>query len=184
MQWSLYTPASDTPVSLAELRAHLRLEASEEEADDLTLKLAAAVQYCEEHCWSTFSPAVWETKLDGFPDCENFIQLPRGPLISIDLVQYVDTSGTTQTMSASDYVPDYEASRLVLAYNEAWPTTRYQRNAVTIRHRNGYQTMPPAIKQAVILKAEHFYAPPDGDGKPLLDAVHSLLSLYTYRTVR
>lgn len=91
--------------------------------------------------------------LDSFPVYE--IQLPRSPVASISSVTYVDTSGTTQTLSASEYQLDAKSlpARLV-PVDGYWPATKtYRLNCVTITYIAGYgssgSSVPEAIKQAM-----------------------------------
>lgn len=91
------------------------------------------------------------------------IELPKPPLISVDLVQYLDVQGATQTLTANtDYVLDLgrEPARLAPAYGRYWPTTLQQINAVTIRFTCGYgaaAAVPDGIKQWMLLRIGTMY---------------------------
>ncbi len=77
--------------------------------------------------------------LDVFPIFEvatfgiSAIRLPRVPLVSVTSITYVDNNGDAQTLSPSVYVADIARGRISLAYNQYWPTTRLQPNAITVR---------------------------------------------------
>jgi uncharacterized phiE125 gp8 family phage protein len=108
----------------------------------------------------------WELLLDRFPcACEFAIPLP--PLRSVESITYVDTNGDTQTLATSVYAVDTtsEPGVVSLKYGQVWPTTRCQRNAVTIAFTAGYGTgddVPERVKSAIKLKvADLFYQTQD-----------------------
>lgn len=97
----------------------------------------------------------------GFP-AEQTIQLPRAPLISVDSVQYVDSAGAPQTLSASKYhVRAGDPGVLCLNDGESWPTTDKVLAAVTITYKAGYGTkpsdVPPTIRPLMWLLAAHYH---------------------------
>lgn len=93
---------------------------------------------------------------DSFPRKSPYeFSLP--PLSTVTSITYVDEDGATQTLAASGYVVDAKSkpARISLAYNEDWPDTRVQNNAVTIRFVAGYgaaATVPQSIKQWMLLR--------------------------------
>lgn len=110
--------------------------------------------------------ATYTLKLDRFP-FDDYIDLPKPPLVSVTSVSYVDLTGATQTFSASRYEVDTdgEPGRIYLKYGESWPSTRTQRNAVTIVFVAGYgdaSDVPENIKHSIKLKAAHWYENREG----------------------
>jgi uncharacterized phiE125 gp8 family phage protein len=146
----LVAPARE-PLLIAEVQEHLRLQ---DTTDDTLLKalIPAARVWAENRSNRQFVEAKWELKLDGFPDatkyqggkqpdaCGGLIRPPHSPLLSVSSIAYVDTAGTSQTWSSSEYAVDAhsEPARISPAYNEVWPTTRAQMNAVTVTYLAGY----------------------------------------------
>lgn len=116
----LVTPPASEPVTLAEAKAHLRLESTDDDAY-VTVLIQAARQYVEEVCWRGVLTQTWEAILPGFPAWE--LELPRGHLGSIVSITYTDDSGTVQTLDPSVYVADTASvpGRLMLAYGKSWP---------------------------------------------------------------
>jgi uncharacterized phiE125 gp8 family phage protein len=81
---------------------------------------------------------------------------------SISALTYVDTGGTTTTLSTSNYVLDTYSlvARVYPAYSLIWPMTRDQRNAVSVRYVTGYgaaASVPPNILHAMKLLIAHWY---------------------------
>ena len=159
MRTRLVTPPALEPVTLAEAKAHLRLEGAEDDAY-VTALIQAARQHVEEVCWRGLVTQTWETVLEGFPFCAE-LDLPGGNLGSIASVTYVDATGAEQTLATSVYEADTLSvpGRLLLAYGESWPATRCQWNAVKARYTVGWAVadVPAPIKQAILLLVAHFY---------------------------
>jgi len=126
------------PIHLDEAKHHLRVESTDE--DYYVNGLIAAVRSeVENHRNECLVAQTWDMKLDDFPDGD--IMIPRVPLLEVSSITYVDTNGTTQTLSAGTYIVDTASKpgRISLAYQQSWPTARDIINAVTIRFAAGYQ---------------------------------------------
>ena len=159
MRLRVVTPPASEPVTLAEAKAHLRLEGTEDDTYVSAL-IQAARQHVEEVCWRGVVTQTWEAVLECFPDTDA-VELRGGNLASITSVTYVDGDGTSQTLSASVYGADTVSvpGRLVLAYNETWPSTREQWDAVRVRYVVGWAAadVPAPIKQAMLLLVSQMY---------------------------
>jgi uncharacterized phiE125 gp8 family phage protein len=135
--WSLelVTGPAVEPISLAEAKAHLRVEVAND--DELIDSLIAAVRQGVEERGYVLITQTWDLHLDRFP---GVIRIPRAPVQSIDSVSYVDTDGATQPLALSLYTADLTATpaRIVPAYGESWPATRPVPKAVTVRFVAGY----------------------------------------------
>lgn len=146
------------PLTVAEVADDLRCESS----SDLSALIVAARQYGETVTGRAFITRTLRYTLDAFP-CTGIIELPRPNLLAVASVQYVDTNGDTQTFSSSDYSVDTAAlpGRIILGYGEAWPSIRYQPNAVTIIYTAGYgataDLVPATIKHAMKLRIADWY---------------------------
>lgn len=64
--------------------------------------------------------------------------IPRGPVKEISQVQYIDSDGATQTLATTVYNLNTETNEFLLAYDQSWPTTRDQANAVWIDYWAGF----------------------------------------------
>ena len=111
-------------------------------------------------------------KLDAFPACDA-IELHAPPLQSVTSISYVDANGDTQTWASSNY--DVDTNRtpgvVLLGYDKSYPTTRAQRNAVTVTYVAGYgstaASVPSEAKAAILLFARHRYDHPEDGGMPM-----------------
>ncbi len=142
MSLFLVTAPSSEPVSLSELKLHLRVDSTTE--DDLITGLnVAAREYAEAFTQRAIPPQTFDYKLDAFP-CGSEFYLPKAPCISVTSISYIDTNGDTQTLATTVYGtdlpvgPQARAGRIYLKYQQVWPSTRDIPNAVTIRFVAGY----------------------------------------------
>lgn len=149
------------PVSLAEAKLHLRVDADDENAliDGLVV---VARRHAEMISRRSFCTRTLEAKLDCWP-YDGVIELAYPPLVSVTHVKYIDTAGVERTMSAADYIVDAhrEPGRIVLAYDASWPPEILRpAAAVTIRYVAGYgdpEDVPEIYRQAMLLMIGHFY---------------------------
>lgn len=155
---SIYSPQLVTapavePVTLAEAKAHLRVESSDE--DNLISGLiAAARELIELATGRSFINTSWSVKLSCLPHC---LELPRAPLSSVTSIEYLDADGDEQTLDADiyDVVTSDEPGRIQLASNGSRPATATHPEAVTITYVSGYgaaaTSVPTPLRQAILL---------------------------------
>jgi uncharacterized phiE125 gp8 family phage protein len=138
--WYISTHPAAEPVSLDEMKLHLRVTHTDEDAL-ITAMTRAAREYCESVQNRAYIARTITGSLDRFPSTSEKIQFPCAPLISVSSVTYTDLNGATQTMSANDYAVDVndEPGTLYLGYNKQWPyDVRSVYNAVTLTWSAGY----------------------------------------------
>lgn len=186
------TPATAELVTLADAKAHLRVDEDLTDEDDLVTTLRdAAIDLVESYLHRALLQQTWRLTLDAFPECDRFVRLPRPNLLAVTAVGYVDADGAPQTMAPADYVADAATlpGELALAYGASWPVARCQRNAVTITFTAGYGSaaaaVPKAIIAAVLLVLGDLYANREGQIVGTIVAenptVVALLASHLYR---
>lgn len=154
----IYARATAPAITLAEAKSHLRVTVAD---DDLLISaLSDAATLDAEHIMGrAVMPQKWQVTLDAF---EASMQLQRPTVTAIDSIKYIDTTGALVTLAPSVYqlvVGDYSA-RVVLAYAQAWPTTRSQPEAVQIIFSCGYAdaaSVPESIKAWIKLRLGALY---------------------------
>lgn len=173
-------PPETSPVTLAEAKAHLQVE-SDEEDSEIQGFLYGAVALIEESCWLQLITATWELTLDHFPDV---IFAPRGPLQSAT-IQYVDGTGSSQTLSPSLYTVDSSSrpGRILPSYAATcWPSTRCHINAITVAMVNGFgdsaDDVPQPIKSAILILTGILYENRGACGESLPPLIKSLMAPY------
>jgi uncharacterized phiE125 gp8 family phage protein len=159
----LVSPPAIEPVTLAEAKAHLRLDTDADDAYVLAL-IGAARERVELFLRRALITQMFDYTLDGFPANRRSIDLPRPPLQSVESVKYIDTAGSRQTLAAESYVVDCasnEIGRVALAWNQFWPLTRCSINAVVIRFIAGYgdaaEEVPQAIRHGILIEISNLY---------------------------
>lgn len=154
--------ATAEPVTVAELKAHLQYAQAFTGSDqELQGYLVAAREQWESDCGVVCCDSRWRIALDQWPSADVGFHLPVRPVSSVVSIQYVDTSGATQTWASSNYTLDAGRGSPVVwyAYNVTTPSLRSQRNAVTITYQAGYASaalVPQRWKQAILLLAGHW----------------------------
>ena len=160
--WTLVTPPTDEPVTLTEIKDHLRVSGT---AEDSLLALYAqmAREAVEAETWRAFMPQTWLLYLDAWP-ADGIIELPRPPLQSVTSITYTDEDGVTQTLAAANYRVDTarEPGRVVLAPTGEWPSDALDTsNPIAVRFVAGYadaSAVPTMAKAAILLQTAEIYA--------------------------
>lgn len=191
----LVTGPSEEPVSLAELKAWLRIEHTAD--DTLISALGAAARGLLERLFGRqLVTATWRLTMDGFPWPNGWqliespiiwpdphtIRIPRAPLQSVTSITYYDLGDNLLTLAASTYDVDtiHDPGRVNLAMNKVWPVTRLKPGAVRVLFAAGYgaaSAVPEEIKTAIKLTVAQWYEHrgEDGSTQDLPPAAKALL---------
>lgn len=133
------------PLSVAEMAEYLGLPQAvvddQASADSLSMMITAAREMAELFQNADLVEKQWDIALDYWPvGSDDKIDL-RGPLNSVDLVKYRDSSGNYTTLAENaDYVVDTSKSPgiIVPMFNRVWPAfTPWPSSAVLIRFSSG-----------------------------------------------
>ena len=153
------------PVSVAEAKQHLRIDADFTD-DDLYVAslITAARHYVENYVDRTLLRTQLRMKLDYFPVWD--LPLPRPPVMADPvIVQYVpsDSSLGYALTSYTNFRTDRDATPAVIRpqWNGTWPTVRGAENDVVISWWAGYGTtgadVPVPARHAMLLILSHWY---------------------------
>ncbi|MBX3014850.1 MAG: head-tail connector protein [Caldilineaceae bacterium] len=148
------------PVTMPEMREHLRVEHTEEDTliDSLII---AARELCELTTRRSFITQTLRLHLMAWPKGPS-LRLMRPPLQSVVAIRYVDEAGVTQPWASSHYVVDTNGERVVLQNNATWPAATLQAGSpITVDYVAGYgdepQYVPERYRQAIRLLVAHWY---------------------------
>lgn len=158
------TDPSVEPITLAEAKAHLRVDPGFESDDSYILGLiAAARHHVEAVSDRTLVRSQWQMKLDAFPSWD--IELPRPPIAAGDIVvTYIPSDGVYQPLTWTQFREDRDATPAVIRplWNRTWPTTRGAENDVTITYWAGYgdsgRAVPAPARHAMLMLCGGWYA--------------------------
>lgn len=157
---SLVTAPTTEPLTVQEVKDHLRILDSDEDSLLYTY-ITAARQFVENQTRRALITQTWDLKLDEFPKFDEVIELPKSPIQSVTSITYTDENGDSQTLSTAIEDLTSIPARLTPAYQLDWPTTRDIINAVTIRYVAGYgdsaSDVPMALRHAIKLCIGHLY---------------------------
>lgn len=166
MGLTLITPATDAPITRAEVKVWARISADNTAFDDaIDMIIPGAVRDVEQYTGKTITEQVWRLTLDRF--CGE-IELPRGPVTAIDSFTYLDDNGVSRDVMASTYILDLTCTpqRVLLAPNAAWPSYQNRLSAITIEFRTAMldDNVAADMKQAMIMLAAYLFDnPTEGD---------------------
>lgn len=158
-----YAAPAAEPVTVAEAKAHCRVDTSADDAYIGTL-ITAAREYIEETLDISMITQTWEARYDVFPLWE--IILPRPPMAAGTVtVIYRDEAGQMQTVTSASGAFQVDSNivpgRIYPLYDSVWPAVRGDENSVTVRWNAGYgatgASVPAILKQAILLLVAHWY---------------------------
>ena len=116
------TQPSIEPVSLDELKAHMRIDASNDDAG-LATYIAAARSAVEQRTRTRLMNQTVELVRDDFPEYRRDLSMMLGNVRSVDSVKYRNANGDETTMPATDYVSVVDvAPAVVRTKKRVWPT--------------------------------------------------------------
>jgi uncharacterized phiE125 gp8 family phage protein len=154
------TQPTAEPLSIAEARAHMRVDHFDEDGVIAGLILAAR-QHIETICGMALCSTGYTMTLDDFPPGE-MITLPREPVQSVTAVRYLNEAGSLVTWSSAEWEADLYSlpPRIRPRDGYTWPISQDRFAAVEIEFVAGYggpDLVPQAVMQAMRLLVGHFY---------------------------
>ncbi len=150
------------PVSIAEAKAHLRVDADFTD-DDLYIQslISAARYHVETVSDRTLVRSQWQLKFDHFPSWD--LELPRPPIATGQIsVTYVP-SGASAPVAFTNFREDRDSTPAVIRpqWNGTWPTCRGAENDVTVTYWAGYgdstTSVPAPARHAILMLVAHWY---------------------------
>jgi uncharacterized phiE125 gp8 family phage protein len=178
------------PVSLAEAKAHLRLETSADDALVTSLIITSRL-HIEAALGLALTAQDWTLVLDAWP-ATGVVNIPMRPVSAVSVVRVRNADGSPEVIDSGTYV--FEGAgippRLVPGAG-AWPTPERAIAGIEIDFTAGFGTtaasVPEPVRQAVKLLVAHWYEHRDpieiGDPATAIPAAVSAL-LKPYAVVR
>lgn len=157
MAWLSTVTAADSPaLDVKQVRDALRIDTADE--DKFLLRLIdGVVAYWQGATGKQLINETFDYTLDEFPE---MIELPRLPCSSVTSITYNDSTGSSQTLSASSYTTSLGSSRkkcrIIPAYGESWPTTYGHIDDVTVRFVAGFGADSTAVPESIRRELEMY----------------------------
>jgi uncharacterized phiE125 gp8 family phage protein len=152
------------PVSLADAKTHLEYTGTAKNAYINSL-IKSARRICEGYSGLSFVTQERSVKMDYFPTIKSYIEIPYGPVQTIDSFTYLNENGTTTTLvENTDFIVDAHSGICRLfpiddnGEIDLWPTdVKHRPNAITILYTAGYdeavnEPLPEQAKQAMLMQ--------------------------------
>jgi uncharacterized phiE125 gp8 family phage protein len=158
------TAAAGAPVSLAEAKAHLRLEESVDDVYVMSL-IETARLYVEQKCERALLLQTVELTTEEL-DWTEPMSLPGGHLADDPqvVVQYLDIAGALQLLASTEYYTlsggDACPGELLLVPMATWPVMADREDAIRVQYRVGWATaaaVPAPLRHAVLLVVSQLY---------------------------
>lgn len=171
----LLNPPMQEPVSLAETRHWLRIDANDEDETLLSL-IGAARRWVEAWLRRVLVAQDWRVTCDAWP--VGGIPLSVAPLRSVTAVRIVDASGAAAALAAGEWSVDPATGRL-MRRAAIDPTPQGGRIEIDIAAGYGQPSqVPQPIRQAMLLLVAHLHAHRGDTAAPMPDSLTLLLSPY------
>lgn len=184
------TPPGAPPVSLDEVKLHLRIDNDQTDEDGyLMAAINAATLQAETFCNRGFITQVWVASLADWPEDEQ-VTIPFGPVQTVDEVTYIDQNEDEQTLSASAYQAIVAPEPAIVSFfvdNSATPTLGSKAvYPVQIEFTVGYgathESVPEDLKFAIKRIVGGLYSCREEESpltmKPLVRATEIMLAPY------
>lgn len=160
---SVSQAAATAPVTTDEGKSALRVRHRSDD-DMITRHIATATAMVHDSTMRQLVTATFVMTLDGGFPSDGSLVIPRAPLIAITSIKYYDTSSTQQTVSTDVYKvqTDYEPGRVVLKYDQSWPSVQGRPDAIEVTFTAGYgaaSAVPEGLKDLVLLHVKKLYSP-------------------------
>ena len=147
----------DTIITVADLKAHMRVTHTAEDTLISALR-SAAISWVEEHCNIKLGSYTARGYLPGFYNA----YIPIGPVTAISEVKYQTTADkdyTTDlsTLAADNWYTDTISQPARIAFRDYPQTYEYALTPVVVTFTAGYSDMPAPVLQAIRLLVADMY---------------------------
>jgi len=187
----LAAPALE-PVSLTEMKAHLRVDVADDDGL-IQAKISAARQYAEHFTRRALITQTWEMILDKAPA---ELELPLPPLQEVSKIEVVDAAGARAEVPNSSYWVELGGEapgRVRLSDGSSWPSHRgFGSFIVTFKagYGDAVTAVPEKIREAIRKRAALLYEGREdarilGSNHPMTNEVQEVDALlFPYKVFR
>jgi len=182
---TLRTPPASEPLSLGEVKAHLRVETDAEDGL-LAGYLAAARSTAECFLRRALIAQDWQLVLDRWP--EGPVRLPHPPLMAVEEIRVRASDGTASVVSPETYRVETRAEPgfILPGRGETWPKPGLGDSGIEIDFTAGFgeswNAVPEPVRQALLLMIAQMHEQ-RGEASPAI-AGHVRSLLQPYRMIR
>lgn len=172
MKVAVVSSATGEPVTVEEVKSHLRLDDSTEEDTLLANFIMSARRLAENKMRRTILDTTYKVVLDGFPSYSATIELPYPPLstvssnVTVNFIMDTTIVDDTTQVDSTAYRVDYdtEPARIYPVYGNEWPScvvsSADRKDGVWVQYHAGYinrSRVPDPIKLWIKMKVASMY---------------------------
>lgn len=170
------TPPAELPLTLEQVKDHLRVDGTTEDAL-LTALIGAATEHVQNITNRQLMRATYRLFLDRLPSS---VPLPRPPFAHITSITAIDENGQEAVFEETYYTTsELEHATIRGVLDSGWYASTYK--DIVIEYEAGYEDatkVPEAIKQAMLLIIGHLYENREDKTDRFPKASDALLSSY------
>ncbi len=164
--YNLETAPASYPVTLPQAKDATDVTDHDDD-DKLDLLIAAATEAVEVMTGKQIVTQTWSRTS---PCAVDRIEIERAPLIAVTALDYFDRDNAAQTLTLTDFFTYKDADRSFFEPkpNTQWPDFYDRQDALKITFTVGFSTVPPALKNAILMLVAHWFdAPRAASEKPM-----------------
>ena len=159
MTYALVTPPAAEPLTLADVKAHLRIDGSEEDALLASL-VTTAREHLERETGLCLIVQAWRLHLDRWPK-DGVIRIAKSPVQAIQNITVYEADGTAVDVPLQDHLLD-GAGRPVRLWLRSPPEPGRSVNGIEIDFSAGFgeagMDVPDTLKRAMSIHVAHMFA--------------------------
>lgn len=163
---SLVTAPAASPLTLAEAKAQMRVEHTDD--DTIIQRLIDAAVAFVDVTGALGKAMITQTWAQWVGMVPGTVQLMLGPVQSVTAIKYYDTDGVLQTATLSDFdVFGTPTSTTVSPKSgKSWPVAQNRPDAIRIEYVIGYgdaaSDVPQTVRHALLMLVAHWYESREG----------------------
>lgn len=161
---TLITAPASLPVTLDQAKRQVEV-ASDDASHDAYIEslIQVAVDQFETDCDHCLVSRKYFVNMGKWP---RIIELPKRPVLSVDLIQYYDDGNSLQTLSTSVYSANLASRSIELKNDQVWPSAKDRWNSIRVEYTCGYANIaaiPAAAKHAILMLVGYYFGQNRGD---------------------
>jgi len=176
MKYIIATEATTLPVSIEEVKTHLRIESYYDHDDLVRSYIEATAKMIEQRANLAIMHQTWKLFLSP-EEIKEDIFFFKWPVASISSIKYYDESNTLQTLSTDSYLTALSIRPAQIIITDL-PSVYDRSDAMEITFIGGFTTVPADIKLGIKQRVYNEYNRPGDSLETKMTQVERLINDY------